>query len=91
MVRLYDGVPSTQHVTTNGVVTLDAGGKSAAARSYFTVLQALADFPLQVVVAGKYADRFVLDGDGWRFAERVVSMDLVGDLSRHLGHFARSR
>jgi len=91
MVRLYDGVPRTKHVTTNVVVEADAKGDSASARSYFTVLQALADFPLQVIVAGRYADRFVRDGDDWRFAERVVSMDLFGDLSRHLDHFARSR
>ena len=91
MVRLYDGVPATKHVTTNVVVEVGADGASAVARSYFTVLQALADFPLQVVVAGRYADRFARDGETWRFVERVVSMDLIGDLSRHLSHFARSR
>ena len=91
MVILYEGVPSTKHVTTNLIVELDDGGSSANARSYFTVLQRLPDFPLQVVVAGRYRDRFVREGERWRFAEREVSMDLSGDLSRHLRHFARSR
>lgn len=91
MVRLYDGVPSTKHVTTNLVIRIDADGAHATARSYFTVLQALADFPLQVIVAGRYEDRFTNRDGAWRFAERVVSMDLRGDLSRHLNHFARSR
>ena len=91
MVILYDGVPSTKHVTTNLVVEIARDGASAAARSYFTVLQALPDFPLQCVVAGRYADRFECTGGAWRFVERVVSMDLIGDLSRHLSHFARSR
>jgi 3-phenylpropionate/cinnamic acid dioxygenase small subunit len=91
MVLLYDSVPSTKHVTTNLVVEIERDGASAAARSYFTVLQALPDFPLQVVVAGRYADRFACEAGSWRFVERVVSMDLIGDLSRHLTHFARSR
>lgn len=91
MVRLYDGVPSTQHVTTNLVIEIDGDGGRATARSYFTVLQALDDFPLQVIVAGRYEDRFAKRDDDWRFVERVVSMDLMGDLSRHLNHFARSR
>lgn len=91
MVRLYEGVPSTKHVTTNLVVQIDGDGTRATARSYFTVLQALTDFPLQVIVAGRYEDRFTKRDTTWRFAERVVSMDLLGDLSRHLNHFARSR
>jgi hypothetical protein len=91
MVILYDGVPSTKHVTTNLVVEVDESGESALSRSYFTVLQRLPDFALQAIVAGRYSDRFVQQEGSWRFAEREVSMDLVGDLSRHLRHFARSR
>lgn len=93
MVVLYDGRPRTQHVTTNVAIDVDAGGASACARSYFTVLQALEDFPLQTIVAGRYGDRFARVNGTWRFEERVISMDLIGDLSRHLvgAHFARSR
>jgi 3-phenylpropionate/cinnamic acid dioxygenase small subunit len=92
MVQLHDGSPATKHVTTNVIVEVDAAGRGATARSYFTVLQALADLPLQVIVAGRYHDRFVRDESGWRFAERVVWMDLTGDLSRHLvGYLTRSR
>jgi 3-phenylpropionate/cinnamic acid dioxygenase small subunit len=92
MVQLYDGIPATRHVTTNVIVELDDDSRGASARSYFTVLQALADFPLQPIVAGRYHDRFVRDENGWRFAERIVWMDLTGDLSRHLvGYLARSK
>jgi 3-phenylpropionate/cinnamic acid dioxygenase small subunit len=92
MVRLHGATPATKHVTTNVSVDIGHDGRSATARSYFTVLQALEDFPLQVIVAGRYHDRFVLDDGGWRFEERVVWMDLTGDLSRHLvGYLARSR
>lgn len=92
MVQLHDGSPATKHITTNAIVEIDDDGRRATARSYFTVLQGLADFPLQVIVAGRYHDRFVRDESGWRFAERVVWMDLNGDLSRHLvGYLTRSR
>jgi hypothetical protein len=77
-----DGTPRTKHVTTNLVVELDDAG--ASARSYFTVLQAVDGLPLQTIVAGRYHDRFVRDAGVWRFADRLIFMDLIGDLSRHL-------
>ncbi|MDQ1691127.1 MAG: hypothetical protein QOD87_1235, partial [Pseudonocardiales bacterium] len=57
---------------------------AATGRALFTVLQARPDFPLQIVVAGRYSDSFVRDSDGWRFADRLIQIDLVGDVSRHL-------
>ena len=36
------------------------------------------------IVAGRYHDRFVLDGSDWRFAERRFFIDLVGDVSHHM-------
>ena len=82
VVVLYEGVPRTKHVTTNLVVEL--AGDAATARSYFTVFQAAPGGPLQAIVAGRYHDRFERAGDGWRFADRLIFMDLIGDLSRHL-------
>src|SRR3954468_20535009 len=47
-VVLYDdGTPHTMHCITNVTVSVDDGATSATARSYFTVLQAVDDFPLQ--------------------------------------------
>jgi 3-phenylpropionate/cinnamic acid dioxygenase small subunit len=84
-VKLHDdGTPRTKHVTTNLVVEVDAAAGTATARSVFTVLQQTAAIPLQPIVAGRYHDRFVRDGGRWRFAERVIYMDLVGDLRDHL-------
>lgn len=83
-VQLHDGVPSTKHVTTNVIVTIDADGTRASARSYFTVLQARPELPLQPIIAGRYHDRFEKASSGWRFAERLILVDLVGDLRRHL-------
>jgi ketosteroid isomerase-like protein len=82
LVIRYDGVPRTRHVTTNLVIEL--AGDAATARSYFTVLQAAPGGPLQPIVAGRYHDRFTRAGGAWRFTDRLIFMDLVGDLSRHL-------
>ncbi len=84
-VATYDGKPATKHVTTNLIVELDGSGDSASARSYFTVLQACSGLPLQPIVAGRYHDRFVRRDGRWRFADRLIFVDLVGDVSRHLG------
>jgi hypothetical protein len=79
-----DGTPATKHVTTNLIVDEHPDGASASARSVFTVLQATPALPLQVILAGTYTDEFVRDERGWRFADRLVRMQLVGDLSEHL-------
>src|SRR5690606_15447654 len=47
-VRLYEnGTPCTKHVTTNVVVEVEPSRVEATARSYFTVLQATPELPLQ--------------------------------------------
>jgi hypothetical protein len=48
------------------------------------VYQARPELPLQVVIAGRYADRFARDDDGWYFVERRITADLVGDLRFHV-------
>jgi len=82
-VLLYDGVPGTRHVVTNLVVRLESPER-AQARSYFTVFQARPDFPLQAIICGRYHDVFERTGGTWRFADRLILPDLIGDLSRHL-------
>jgi 3-phenylpropionate/cinnamic acid dioxygenase small subunit len=83
-VVLYDGIPSTKHVISNVSVEIDDGGSTATARSYFTVLQGGPDLPMQPIIAGRYHDRFKRIDGGWRFADREILPDLIGDLSRHL-------
>jgi 3-phenylpropionate/cinnamic acid dioxygenase small subunit len=85
LVILYeDGTPRTKHVTTNLILEVDEEAGTAAARSYFSVLQQVGDAPLQPIVAGRYHDRFERVARAWRFSERRIFVDLVGDLSRHL-------
>ena len=77
-----DGTPSTKHVISN--VTIEVEGDRASARSYFTVLQARPDLPLQPIIAGRYHDRFEQVDGRWRVAERMILPDLIGDLSKHM-------
>jgi 3-phenylpropionate/cinnamic acid dioxygenase small subunit len=83
--RLYeDGTPHTKHVTTNSIIEVADQDRSARARSYYTVFQQVDDFPLQPIISGRYHDSFhVVDGRWW-FDTRIMLVDLVGDLSRHL-------
>jgi ketosteroid isomerase-like protein len=83
-VILYDGIPSTKHVISNVTIEVTGDGSAATARSYFTVLQARPDLPLQPIIAGRYHDRFERVAGRWRFADRQIIPDLIGDLSRHL-------
>ncbi len=83
-VALYDGTPHTKHVITNVVIEVDAASASATARSYFTVLQARPELPLQIIIAGRYHDRFARHDDTWWFADRLILVDLLGDLRFHL-------
>jgi 3-phenylpropionate/cinnamic acid dioxygenase small subunit len=86
-----DGAPRTKHVATNIVVELDDAAAVAASRCYFTVLQALPDMALQPIVAGRYHDRFERRDGRWRFVERRVLTDLVGNVTHHLRNATTSQ
>jgi hypothetical protein len=84
-VILYaDGTPRTRHVLSNVSIEHERDATEASARTYFTVWQAVDDFPLQAILVGRYHDRFVKDGGTWRFEHRQVFPDLVGDLGHHM-------
>jgi ketosteroid isomerase-like protein len=74
-----DGRPGTHHVVFDIDVALDGDGATAEARSFVTVVQA--GLP---ILCGRYHDRFVCEGENWRFEERVVHLDLIGDLRAHM-------
>src|SRR5258708_4825390 len=86
-----DGTPRTKHITTNVAIEVDEKAGTAVARSYFTALQAAPDLPLQPIVSGRYHDRFERRDGQWRFVERRVRTDLVGDVSRHLRRSAADK
>jgi 3-phenylpropionate/cinnamic acid dioxygenase small subunit len=88
-VHRYDGLPRTKHLTTNLTVEVDEEAGTAVARSYITVLQALPEFPLQPIFAGRYRDRFARVDGCWRWMRREVIGDLHGDVSHHVRHHPR--
>ncbi len=86
VVIYEDGTPHTMHCITNISLQIDdtAVPRTATGRSYFTVQQSHPDFVLQPIIAGQYRDKFACVDGSWRFAERIIHPDRVGDLSRHL-------
>ncbi|MCX2981991.1 nuclear transport factor 2 family protein [Halieaceae bacterium IMCC14734] len=82
--RIYEstGTPQTKHLTTNVIIEVD--GDEGRARSYFTVIQATDALALQPIISGRYHDTFVRSDAGWRFEERKMFVDLMGDCSAHL-------
>ena len=84
-VILHDGVPATQHCTSNLVVDVADDGQTATASAYVTVFQRVSGvLPLQPIFGGLYRDRFQqVDGD-WQWLERSVHQLVRGDTSQHV-------
>jgi 3-phenylpropionate/cinnamic acid dioxygenase small subunit len=79
-----DGTLRTRHLATNVRIEIEEERDSATCRSYYVVLQATPKLPFQPIVGGRYEDRFERVGGEWRFADRVVLVDQIGDMSEHL-------
>jgi 3-phenylpropionate/cinnamic acid dioxygenase small subunit len=79
-----DGTLRTRHLTANVVVDIDESAGAATTRSSFVVLQQTPTLPLQPIVTGRYRDRFTRVGGSWRFAQRHIIVDHVGDVGEHL-------
>ena len=83
-VILYDGVPRTRHMITNVLIDVDVSGTSGSCKSYVQVLHQGPGGPLHPVVAGTYHDKVHVVEGRWLFAERLMEMQLIGDLSTHV-------
>lgn len=82
--RLYDdGTPRTLRFRTNVDVRTDDDEGTAVALSFFTMVQATPEFPLQIILAGATTDELVRRDHGWQFVRRTVDIRLEGDLSAH--------
>jgi 3-phenylpropionate/cinnamic acid dioxygenase small subunit len=79
-----DGTLRTRHVNANPIVDVDETGGAATVRSTYVVFQATAKLPFQPIVGGRYEDRFERVRGEWRWAERLIHVDQVGDVSEHL-------
>ncbi len=83
--RIYadTNTPRTRHVTTNLIIEVESD-VSASCRSYFTVVQATPELPLQAIISGSYHDELHRVEGQWLFKNRTMLPDLLGDLSQHL-------
>ena len=63
---------------------VDVDGDTATARSTFCVVQQTETIVLQPIVVGRYADTFARGESGWYFTERIVDVQMIGDVSDHL-------
>jgi hypothetical protein len=89
-IRYPGGTLRTRHLITNPVVEVDEEAGEAACRSCYTVLQQTEVLPLQVILCGRYPDRFARVGGSWRLVERdYTQVDLVGDTSQHVRYRMR--
>lgn len=79
-----DGTLRTRHLTSNVIVDIEEAAGTAAGRCAFVVFQQTAALPLQPIVTGRYRDRFARSSRGWRFAQRHIIVDHVGDVREHL-------
>jgi 3-phenylpropionate/cinnamic acid dioxygenase small subunit len=79
-----DGTLRTRHVNANPIVDVDEAAGTATVRSTYVVFQATAKLPFQAIVGGRYEDRFERVGGEWRWSERLIHVDQVGDVSEHL-------
>jgi 3-phenylpropionate/cinnamic acid dioxygenase small subunit len=79
-----DGTLRTRHLNTNIRADIDDVAGVATVRSSYLVLQATARLAFQPIVAGRYDDRFERHDGAWRFADRLIHVDQIGDVSEHL-------
>ena len=79
-----DGTTRTRHVTANVQVDIEESADAATARSSFVVFQQTPKTALQPIVTGRYRDRFTRVDGTWRFAQRHIVVDHIGDVSDHL-------
>ena len=84
--RLYPetGTPRTQHAFNNPILEIDEDADRATCRANFVVFQQTDRLPLQPIIAGRYRDRFERVDGAWRYVEKHMIVDLMGDLGDHL-------
>jgi SnoaL-like domain len=74
--------PDSLLYTSNLRVEID--GDTASARSYFMAFHQKPGNVISPVVGGRYEDTLARQDGRWVWKERVMRLDLIGDLAGHL-------
>lgn len=77
-----DGTPRTRHYIANLIITPERPDR-AVVSSYVMVFQQTDAVPLQPVIGGDYRDTVEKVDGAWRFVERIMGNDLIGNLTGH--------
>lgn len=83
VIRVYGDRLGTRHVVSNLLIDVADDGQSATSVSYVNSIQVTPEFPIQLIFQGRYLDSFAFDNGSWRFTDRVVDADGVGNMSAH--------
>jgi ketosteroid isomerase-like protein len=73
-----DSAPPTKHLLTNLTVDVEAEAGTASSHCYWTVLRQVSTGGIDVTLSGQYVDRFEKVAGRWRFADRLIIVDLGG-------------
>lgn len=73
-----DGDARTKHLITNLSIEIDPGDTTASSHCYWTVLRTSPGSPVSVDLSGQYTDTFEKVDGRWRFADRLITVDLSG-------------
>ncbi len=82
VITYADGTPRTRHCLSNVTIHPD-GSDRAVVKSYVMVFQEADTVPLQPVIGGDYLDRVEKVEGEWRFYERNMGNNLIGNLVGH--------
>lgn len=83
VIRIYGDRLGTRHVVSNILIDIADDGLTAKSVSYVDSIQVTGQFPLQLIFQGRYIDQFAFEGGSWRFSDRIVDADGIGDMSAH--------
>lgn len=77
-LRASTGDARTKHLITNLTVTVEEGATTASSRCYWTVVSQDPDGGIRIARSGQYVDSFAKVDGIWRFADRLITVDLGG-------------
>ncbi|KXU33803.1 hypothetical protein A0J57_03955 [Sphingobium sp. 22B] len=77
----HRGDPLTRHVISNHSIHLD--GNKGSGISYYTVYQRPPGQAYQIVLAGRYEDRFEKMDGVWHFMEKNIVAEYLNDVGYH--------
>jgi ketosteroid isomerase-like protein len=78
LIVRQNGRPTKHLITNLSIDVPHADATAAASHCYWTVIQASPGTPVTIDLSGQYTDTFQKVDDRWRFADRLVTVDLSG-------------